>query len=163
MRCNECAACAVVLQCKRDNPGKSGLKLYKRMDFKHKCERPIPSTKKRRVTEAEKLQNGGHGGQIRGEIPPALDIREIHLDRSTRAARPTDLEEKPCSEEIEFDKYMKLFLNCEKIAASSTSPDVRAEAASMLPKMQGLLDPKVRTEVDYSGAVNDSSHVFTSG
>ena len=70
------------------------------------------------------------------------DTADLNMDRSRRAARPTDLEEKPCSEEIEFDKYMKLVLNCERIAASSTSPDVRAEADSMLPKMKGLLNPR---------------------
>jgi len=84
----------------------------------------------------------------------------IHLERSSRASRPKNFTEEPVSNADEFDRYCEVVSECEKIAHSSSSSDVKAEAKSMIPKMRGLLKPELRDEVDFNEAAKDCSNVF---
>ena len=159
-RCNKCLACTEVLKCRRENLGKRGTKKVKRVETANPCQDAVKSTKKRRITEAENLRSAGHGGQIRGEITPSPSLSEIHMDRAERAARPTDLTDAPFTGDAAREKYMEVVVKCTKLVKSSRSLDVRAEATSMIPKMNILLDPKAWSEVDYTEAAKDCSKIF---
>ena len=86
----------------------------------------------------------------------------MYPDPATRAALPDDLRHAPFSNNAVFEEYTNIVLRCDKIAKSLICPDVRAEYPSMMKKMRGLLDPKLRSEVDFTEAAIDCSNVFTS-
>ena len=133
-RCKNCPACAKVEQCRLENKGKGqlGAKRVKKVEKANQCANPVPSNKKRRITEAENLCSAGHSGEIRGEVGPAPSASEMLSDPATRAARPTDLAEAPVSDDAAYNAYMQLVIDCRKVANASQSASVQAESESML-------------------------------
>ena len=105
------------------------------MEKANPCLNPVPSNKKRRITEAENLRSVGHGGEIRGEVRPAPSASEMLSDPATRAARPTDLAEAPVSDDAAYNAYMRLVIDCQKVSNASQSASVQAESESMLKKV----------------------------
>ena len=59
-----------------------------------------------------------------------------------------------------FDDYVALVLQCTEIARMTISSDVKLERQSIITKMRGLLDPKMKAEVDYEEASKDVSNVW---
>ena len=91
-------------------------------------------------------------------FPPPF-LAKLQLDLADRAARPGNLTEAPISDDAEHNKYLRVISLCAVTANSSSSPDVLAEAKSMIAKMRKLLDPKLRDEVDFSEASMDCSNI----
>ena len=161
-RCSKCPTCDLVADKRKELRGSRNNKKLKRFETANQCEDPATSNKKRRITEAENLQSSGHGGEIRGEIAPVPSLSEMYIDAATRAARPDDLRDDPFSDNAAVDEYTDIVLRCDKLAKSSICPAVQIEYPSMMKKMRGLLDPKLRSEVDFTEAAKDCSNVFTS-
>ena len=160
-RCNECVACIVVHEARQKYAGtsKKNKNKVKFAERHNKCENPTSTNKKRRINELENLRSAGHGSRIRREVDPPPSLTELQMDPADRAARPGDLIEAPISNDAEHDEYLRIVLQCTQTAEASLSEDVRVEARSMIPKMKGLLVPKLRAEVDFTEALKDCSHI----
>ena len=155
-RCNKCLICLDVLAFRKNNKGnRKKIKVYEKTRI---CMHPTVSSKKRKLTEAEILLAGGRGGQIRNE---RLLEQPLLPGPKARLARPkTNFNENSFFNDASYDEYTKLVLKCTAVVESSKSHDVKKEGRSMISKMRGLLDPAVRSEVDYEEAVKDVSNVW---
>ena len=159
-RCKSCASCTAVAFFRRNNGGRKNAKKVKTFEKNHPCQHPITSNKKRRVTEMDALASGGSGGRLRTGMShhptPSLEC-----DSKARAACPDgSYDEDIHFNQVTFDDYAALVLQCTEIARTTISSDVKLERQSMITKMRGLLDPKMKAEVDYEEASKDVSNVW---
>ena len=160
VRCNKCGNCLAVLDFRAKNKGNR--KKVKRFENKNACENPT-AAKRARISEAERLVAAGHGGEIRGEYRPLPSGEEASIDPAARKTRPKEgrLKEDEFFDQKAFDEYLKAVNDCTKAAKDSPSADVKLEARTMIPKMRGLLDPSMKSEVDYAEATKDGSNILT--
>ena len=127
-RCWNCPACSVVTVFKESHRGTKNKNKVRKIEKNHPCAHPTAPTRKRPINELGSLFSAGHGGEIRGECMTIPSQSAIHLERSSRASRPKNFTEEPVSNADEFDRYCEVVSECEKIAHSSSSSDVKAEA-----------------------------------
>ncbi len=161
-RCNQCVPCQRVIEFRVKQKGKArNRKNLKKFENCNKCTNPIPSSKKRKYTEVELLSAGGHGGETRREL---RTDENVHLSsRNGRTTRPSgSLKEEDWFDEEAYTEYERIVLQCGETAKTSDSEAVKTEAPSMLAKMRRLLEPSIRTEVDYKEATVDLSNVLAS-
>ena len=59
-----------------------------------------------------------------------------------------------------YDKYAQLVRRCTQVFEETKSADVDAEGPTMIKNMRGLLQPLIRSEVDYDEAMEDASNVL---
>ena len=106
--------------------------------------------KKRRISKTENLNSAGHSGEIRGKIGQLPSLAKLQMAPSSRAGRPVGCAETPFFNDVAYDKYLSQVLTCTKIVNESTSLDVLAKYRSMISKMRGLFEPKLRNEVGFT-------------
>ncbi len=143
-RCKECDSCAAVIKFKARHKSKSDRKKVKRFENTKLC--PFAA---------------GHGVEIRGEIQPIPSIDEVALDPAAREARPKgSLAEENAFDANAFDGYVDVVRRCTNAAKGSSSADVKLEGRTMILKMRGLLEPSMKSEVDYDEATRDCGNIF---
>ena len=107
------------------------------------------------------LSSGGYGNRMRTGSSHDHPTPHAENNSHARAAQPeASYNENINFSQVAFDDYVKLVLQCTEIASTTISPDVKLEGPSMISKMRGLLDPKVKAEVDYEEAAKDVSNIF---
>ena len=161
-RCNECTTCLSVIEFRKSN--RKNRKKIKRYESNNVCEDNTLPAAKRRLTEVQALDtvnyevNSGRVVDINIYHQPIL---YVNTDSKVRATRPDGSYDKNIDfDEVAFDNYAQLVLRCNDIAKTTVSSDVKLETLSMISKMRGLLNPKVKAEVDYEEAAKDASNVW---
>ena len=159
-RCKQCESCAAVIEYRGKHKSKIDKKKVKKFETANPCSNPSTGMCAR-ISEAELLVAAGHGGEIRGEYNPLPSAEEAELERAGRKARPKGcLDEEQTFDDKAFDEYGKLVLKCTEAAKDSPSADVKLEARTIIPKMRRLLDPSMKSEVDYDEATKDGSNIL---
>ena len=139
--------------------GKKNVKKVKSFENKMPCLDYSAPNKKRRLTEMDLLASSGGFGKRKSSETPTTPL--VNSDSKARASHHDgSYDEDIGYDQVAFDKYAQLVLQCSEIAKTTTSSDVKLETPSMISKMRGLLDPKVKAEVDYEEAAKDASNVW---
>jgi hypothetical protein len=161
-RCNECPTCLSVIEFRNIN--RKNRKKVKRYESNNVCEDTTLPAAKRRLTEVQALDTANYevnSGRIVGISTSHQPTPYVDSDSKARAAHHDEsYDESIDFDYVLFDKYAQLVLQCSEISEASTSSDVKLETPSMISKMRGLLDPKVKAEVDYEEAAKDASNVW---
>ena len=98
---------------------------------------------------------------MKGDIRPVLPVEDVSLSPADRATRPKCyIQENAFFDYDAFDEYVSLVVECTKAANGTSSSGVKAEAKTMLSKMNGLLHPSVKYEVDFVEATKDCSNLL---
>ena len=129
-------------------------------EYKNPCSNQKVSGKRPRITELETLHADGHGGQIRRHVYPNPLLIEMPIVEGARSGDPDTYFESPCSDDVAVEQYQKIVLECSRLAETTSSPDVKAEGPGMIKKMRALLDPKLRSEIDFEEATQGCSNIF---
>ena len=73
---------------------------------------------------------------------------------------PWELAEALFSDDVEYDRYVKVVNKYQDITQLTISPGVKADIATMLQKMQTLLLLKIQLEMDYPKAAKNCSNII---
>ena len=171
-RCNKCQKCLEHHAFKIKYSRKRDEKKVKKNERQNQCTVDNAFSKRMRITEVQSLNTNEYavqGGQMRvlghQTRANALESVSVHgciadFPTKKRAMQPNGkLNEDIYFNEAKFDEYLKVVHLCTTTYESSESSDVLAEGPSMIAKMRGLLDPKVKYEVDYDEAIRDVSNI----
>ena len=147
-------------------------KKVKKNERQKQCTGDNALSKRMRITEVQSLNTNGYavqggqmrvlGHQTRANALESAPVNDCITDfpHEKRAVQPNGkLNEDIYFNEAKFDEYLNVVKLCTTTYESSESSDVLAEGPSMIAKMRGLLDPKVKYEVDYDEAIRDVSNV----
>ena len=147
-------------------------KKVKKNERQKQCTGDNALSKRMRITEVQSLNTNGYavqggqmkvlGHQTRANALESSPVNDCITDfpHEKRAVQPNGkLNEDIYFNEAKFDEYLNVVKLCTTTYESSESSDVLAEGPSMIAKMRGLLDPKVKYEVDYDEAIRDVSNV----
>ena len=147
-RCKTCTACLAVAAFKNAYRGNRNIKKLKRYDTKNHCSNPTTVTEKRQLDEIQQLSSiSAHGGRVLGDD---ISENDTSLKPDARTTQPkVNLKEDTDFDAAAFDEYSALVLRCTDLGTNSSCSDVRAEAMSMIPKMQALMHHQSKYEVDF--------------
>ena len=160
-RCKTCESCIAATSFRKNNAGQKQVKTVTSFENRNMCKHPIAPNKKRRVTEMDVLSSGGSGSRMRTDSSHDQPTPYIERTLKARTACPDgSYNEAIHFNQVAFDKYAKLVLQCADITMTPLSSDVRLEELSMISKMRGLLDPDVKDKVDYEEVVKEVSNIW---
>lgn len=118
-----------------------------------------PNPQKRRRTDVELLSiAGGSGG--RANAAAAASAPAVPGPRTNVPVVCSYAEGQYNHDH--FNKYLCFVNECESAAQKSNAEAIQAEAADIVRKLRGLLDPSIRSEVDYEEACEDFSPILVS-
>ena len=109
------------------------MKKVKSFENNHICEHPIAPTKKRRATAMEVLLSGGSGNRMRTGSSHDHPTPQVENDSHARAAQTDASYNKNINfNQVAFDDYVRVVLQCTEIAKTTISSDVKLEGPSVI-------------------------------
>ena len=152
--CGECINCLFILQELENVPKKKRRKKQNALSIGRAC---LHTTRTKRKTEDELLRaTNCIGGRSRGS-----DIVGESAILNPRERPPIAAFKEVSYNSIMFSKYSDLVKRCSDAAELAISnTDIRTECTKILKKMNDLVNPLIRNEVDYEEAYKECFHIY---